>query len=453
MFERAVEEEGREVQRRLYAHHDYFGNVIPSTWFLIATLMGAFIFYRQSLSDAVGALHKFVKPLGEPTTGVDVLLAVVLAIVSFNIIYVVGQLLNGVAAVVLDRVIVKKLLSYPFTLYELKWQQRHENKPDTIILREAMLNATYAVFCVNLIPVVFFELALVAFGRANPYPGSWVQKHLLLTLGLSLLLVFAHFGLPSTRKARETCGIGTDADNNRFALVVGHWLAIVIFATIVGSTIALAGLTEIVLLLPAVNGLLALSDRKMLIRYGIHHKTPAAHQFFVYMRRTFLNTSYMAAKIVGYSSSPDAALIGRALAEARYGSKANDFYWMCQLLLENDAPRSYDTAYHGMAMYTMNRNLCNATAFTAVMSVVAFYVRWPDAFHYSPLVWIAILCVLTYMFFIRYLYLFSGSYCKYVVRAAAFMANRNSPNVLDKSDERVVVRASENDIKSSRTHS
>jgi len=382
MFERAVEEEGREVQRRLYAHHDYFGNVIPSTWFVIISLFGAFIFYRQSLSAGVSAIHRFVKALGEPTTGVDVLIAVVLAIASFNIIYVVGQLLNGVASVVLDRLIVKKLLRYPFTLYEMKWLQREEKRTDSSLLREAMLNATYAVFCVNLIPVVFFEFALVAFGRDHPYAGSWVQRHPLLTIGLSLVLVAAHFGVPRYRKARETCGADDEAAN---ALVVGHWAAIVIIAIFIGVSIAFAGITWVVLLLPVTNAIVAISDRKMLLRYGASYKTPAIRNFFVYVRRTFLNAAYFAAKIVGYSASPDAELIGRALTEAHYGSQANDFYWMCQLRLENEAPRSYDTAYHGMAMYTMNRNLCNATAFIAVISVIAFYVQWPTPYSYFPL--------------------------------------------------------------------
>jgi len=434
MFERAVEEEGREVQRRLYAHHDYFGNVIPSTWFVIASLLGAFIFYRRSLALWVNAIHRFVQPLGEPTTGVDVLIAVVLAIASFNIIYVVGQLLNGVAAVVLDRWIVKKLLRYPFTLYEMKYQKRSDKKTDSIVLREAMLDASYAVFCVNLIPVVFFELALVAFGRVNPYPGSWVQGHPLLTIGLSLLLVLAHFGIPSYRKARETCGGDDEAATNRWELVIGHWTLVVFFSSIVGAVIAFAGITEIVLILPVVNAVVAAGDRKMLLKYGSPYKKPAMRHLFVYIRRTFVNASYLAAKAVGYGTLPDADLIGRALSDARYDSKANDFYWMCQLRLENEAPRLYDTAYHGMAMYTMNRNLCNATAFIAVMSVSAFYVQWPMDYHYSPLVWIAILCVLTYMFFVRYLYLFSGGYCKYVVRAASFMAGRGDSPATSKPD-------------------
>ncbi|MGA8807322.1 MAG: hypothetical protein WB973_05545 [Thermoanaerobaculia bacterium] len=441
------------MQRRLYAHHDYFGNVIPSTWFVIASLLGTFVFYRKSLAAAVDALHRFVQPLGEPTTGVDVLIAVVLAIASFNIIYVVGQLLNGVAAVVLDRLIVKKLLNYPFTLYEMKWRQRAENKTDAMLLREAMLGATYFVFCVNLIPVFFFEAALVAFGRMNPYAGSWVQKHPVFTLILSFLLVVAHFGIPSVRKAREICGRGEDAKNHRFELVIWHAVIISFFAIIIGATIALVGVTEIVLLLPFANLVLGYIDRKMLLTHGPNYKTAATHHVFVYIRRTFLNASYLAAKIVGYSASPDAELIGHALAKARYGSKANDFYWMCQLRLENEAPRSYDTAYHGMAMYTMNRNLCNATAFIAVISVVAFYVQWPDGYRYSPLVWITALCVLTYMFFIRYLYLFSGSYCKYVVRAAAFMANREPSTIVERPKEDLLTLRSTGNVKSSDKHS
>src|ERR1043166_7201744 len=99
MLERVIEEEGREVQRRLYAHHDYFGNIIPSTWFVVGAAAGAFLFYRNETAAGLSAIKTFMRPLGEPTTGVDVLLAVILAIISFNLVYIVGQLLNGVAAV------------------------------------------------------------------------------------------------------------------------------------------------------------------------------------------------------------------------------------------------------------------------------------------------------------------------------------------------------------------
>jgi hypothetical protein len=82
MRQKAIEDHGREVQRRLY----------------------------------------------EPSTGVDVVIALILAVVIFNVVYVLGQLLNGVAAVVLDRVIVKKLLQYPFALCELKSQNTDESR-------------------------------------------------------------------------------------------------------------------------------------------------------------------------------------------------------------------------------------------------------------------------------------------------------------------------------------
>jgi len=422
VFERAIEEEGRDVQRRLFAHHDYFGNVIPSSWFVVGCAVGMFVFYRPELAVAVLSLKSFLRPLGEPSTGVDVVIAVVLAVATFNLIYILGQLLNGVAAVVLDRVIVKKLLKYPFTLYELKWLNRDTNKADTLILREAMLDATYGVFCVNLVPPVFFELALVAFGRENPYPGSWVQLHPLSTIALSVVLVVTHVGLPSLRKAKESCEGSAAAKTMYLELFYGHIIAIVVVATAIGAAIAFGGYTWVVLILPVANIVVAACDRHMLTKYGPKYTSDGMRRVFLYLRRSFLNPSYFAAKLVGYSASPDATLIGKAFSEARYDSRANDFYWMCQLRLENDAPRSYDTAYHGMAMYTMNRNLCNSTAFVAV---AAFYIRWPEGARYSALVWVATLCAFTYMFFIRYLYLFSGLYSKYVVRAAAFLVDRS----------------------------
>jgi hypothetical protein len=430
MLERALEEQSLEVRRRLYAHHDYFGNIIPSSWFVLGTLISAFIFYRPQLTTIALELRDFVRQLGEPTTGVDVVLAILLAIVLFNVIYIIGQLLNGVAAVVLDRLIVKKLLQYPFTLYELKWKNRSTPSADTAMFRQSVLTATYAVFCVNLAPVFFFELALIAFGRENPHAGSWVQRHPAPTLLLSALLVLVHFGIPSFRKAKEVSGSSGDPGSVRLELTFGHMALVVIATFLVGMAIIAIGFTEIVLLLPISNVVVAIADRHLLSKYGVTYKTAGMRAFFIYVRRTFVNPAYFAAKLVGYGSAPAAELIGRAFTEAKYDSTSNDFYWMCQLTIENDAPRTYDTAYHGMAMYTMNRNLCNATAFVVIVSLVAFYAHWPDGYRYVPLLWVAVLCAVTYAFFIRYLYLFSGLYSKYIVRAAAFLADRKPATVV-----------------------
>lgn len=430
MFENTLEDKGREVQRRLYAHHDYFGNIIPSSWFLLGSLTGAFVFYRHELGVAFLRLKAFLQPLGEPSTGVEVVMAIMLAIAAFNVVYVVGQLLNGVAAVLLDRVIVKKLLQYPFTLYEMKWNNRDANLPDGQLFRDAVTKASYAVFCVNLAPVVFFELALVAFGRVNPHAGSWVQRHPTGTVFLSLVLVMVHFGIPSVRKARQVCGEGIETQTMRLELIWGHVTLIVISTAIVSIAISARGQTESILLLPLANVAMAIADRKLLLKYGAGYRSNEMRHVFVYARRTFFNPAYFAAKLVGYGTTPAAELLGKAIAEAKYDSRANDFYWMCQLRLENDAPRSYDTAYHGMAMYTMNRNLANATAFVTIASLVAFYAKWPNGIRYLALAWVGILCVLCYIFFVRYLYLFSGLYSKYVVRTAAFLADRQKPHVI-----------------------
>jgi hypothetical protein len=429
MIEKTIEDQGREVQRRLYAHHDYFGNIIPSSWFLTGAMVGAFVFYRRSLATSLLSVRTFLVPLGEPSTAVDVVIAITLAILLFNLVYITGQLLNGVGSVVLDRLIVKKLLHYPFTLYELKWKNRDAMKTDTEIFREAMVDATYAVFCVNLVPVVFFEFALVAFGRQNPHAGSWVQRNPVLVLFLSILLVIVHFGVPSIRKAREVC-LKLGDPTAVTELVVGHVAVILISAVTIASFLVLLGWSSILLILPAANFAMAFGDRRMLLKFGSAYRSQNMKRVFVYARRTFVNPAYFAAKIVGYGSSPTTDLLGKAFIDAKYDSHANDFYWMCQLRLENDAPRSYDTAYHGMAMYTMNRNLCNATAFIVILSLVAFYVRWPQGVRHSALIWVAGLCVLTYAFFVRYLYLFSGLYSKYVVRTAAFLSDRKTPHLV-----------------------
>ena len=432
MLEKTIEDHGREVQRRLYAHQDYFGNIIPSSWFLIVVSVGAFMFYRPELARLMKAVHRFITSFGEPSTGADVVMAIVLAVITFNVVYVIGQLLNGVAAVVLDRTIVKKLLRYPFTLYELKCQNTDESRSDIDLFRQSVLEASYGVFCVNLVPIVFFELALVAFGRENPHTGSWVQTHPAATTLLTALMVTWHLGIPSLRKAREICEADSAPKDTHLDLFFSHIALLIIGTATVSIAIVGAGLTSIVLILPLTNIVLAVMDRRLLNKRTAEEVDPAQRRVFIYARRTFVNPSYFAAKLVGYGTAPDAGLLRKALAEAKYDSRANDFYWMCQLRLENEAPRSYDSAYHGMAMYTMNRNLCNATALAAVVSVAAFYVRWPEGFRHSTLLWVGILCLFTYMFFIRYLYLFSGLYSKYVVRAAAYLADRQTLHLIAK---------------------
>jgi len=422
----AALEEGLEAHQRLYAHRDYFDYVIPASWFLMGVAGFAFYFYRDVVDGAIKWMKALLHQVGEPTTAMDILAAIILLVVAFNVTYILGHVLNGFAAAVLERVFVRKLLRFPFQLYELKSKDKRKNRNDGERFRDAVLDNPYQVHCANLLPLLFFEVTLLTFARVNPHAGSWVDHHRAATFLLALGAVVAHFGIPHWVPSSRYAA--------RFRDVIGlfrwffwcHIVVLLLIGAIVGWAIAYQGTASVLVVLPLTNLLLALIDRRLRRQGRGRHRRVFVRCLYFYLTLTFVNFAYFGAKLVGYSAAPSRDLIARASRFVGYNSQENDFFWMTHLRVQKEAPTLYATVYHAMSLQGMNRNLSNATAFILAVSVGAFAIKWPEPFRYSALVWIAALAGLSYLFFVRYLFLFSGPHSRYILRAAALLAE-NEP--------------------------
>jgi len=423
-------DEGSAVQRRLYAHHDYFSYIIPSTWFFTGVAFLGLIFYLPDIESGVQACKTVMSRFGEPTTAIDLLVGIVLLVLAFNATFIFGHILNGFAAGFLERVVVRKLLSYPFQLYEMKWNDRGSDRNDGERFRDTVLANPYNVHCVNLFPVLIGELAIFAFARVNGHAGTWVDQHKLLTFALAVLGSMIHFGCPywvkGSRYAKQYPA-GARVFKRLFFIHVA-FLAIV--AGTVGCFIAFQGAAGVLFTLPLGNLLLATVDHRLRRAGRGKHKRAVFRYLYFYLNLTFLNFAYFGAKMVGYGAAPSRDLIGRAKDLVGYTSESNDFFWMAELRIQQKSPEFHGTAYHARALQSMNRNLSNATAFVLLASAVAFTIRWPGGVRHGALIWIAVLAVLTYLFFVRYLFLFAGRHSRFLIRASALLAEEERPQVI-----------------------
>lgn len=426
----SVFEEGRAVQQRLYAHQDYFSYIIPSTWFVLGTATLALVFYQTVVEEAIAWFRHLCSQLGEPTTAFDLLAGIILIVVAFNATYVLGHILNGFAAAVLERVMVRKLLLYPFQLYELKWNDTASDRNDGERFRDAVLGNPYQLHCANLLPFFFLELTVYAFARVNGHTGTWVDEHRLLTFCLAAAITVVHLGFPIWLKgSRHARKHPAGARMFRWCFFV-HIAVLVLVTALIGWAIGYHGKASILFILPLTNWLLATIDRRLRRKGKGRHKKPIVRYFYYYLTVTFMNFAYMGAKMVGYGAAPSRDLIGKAKSLVGYTSESNDFFWMAHLRIQKDAPQLYETAYHSMALQGMNRNLSNATAFVLVVSVVCFVISWPTGYRHGALLWVGALSMLSYLFFVRFLFLFAGRHSRFIIRAAALLAEREQPKII-----------------------
>lgn len=345
-----------------------------------------------------------------------------LVIVVFTLIYALGQLLNGFSALVLDRLVVKKLLKYPFNLY-LRRLRTPASRSDHEILRESMLESSYAIFCLNLVPVFFMELIVTAFsfrlGELPAYLVSYSAKHPIiegaaLSVGATLL-VYLHFGRPSRSRARRYYDSSVLADDILQRFYQRHWTLVLLLIGLV-SSLLWRGLIWSVLLLPALNIFIGLVER-----YAPRPLFLAQlNEFLNYMKACFANPIYFAANLVGYGDLPSPPLIRMVRDEFTPDIDPKDFFWLAYLKIQNRGEGASQTAYHCLATYGMVRNLCNSTAFALTLSVGFFLLRWPVGHGPAVVVWTLTLCGLVYALFARYVYVYGPYFSKYVLRAAAF---------------------------------
>lgn len=428
LAEERAEEELHELRRKFHPHHDYLNLIVPSTWFIIGIFALEFYFYHAAhLKEVLGRLEEVQPFFASAGNSLQFFLALSLFIAGFTAIYVIGQMINGFSALVLDRTLVKKLLKYPFPLYLRRLKTPYDEIDNRGLFRAIVLESSYLVFCLNLIPVVFLELVAWLFSRRVPTFTPWLQVHGLVVAAALILLVYIHFGKPSRRKP-QLYGQQTPKALAHYAeFFLYHCILLVILFIFEFLMIYLVGAVATILLLPVINAVIGLAERRAK-RTGTY-STPYIGHFYDYSRICFTNAIYWAAKLTGYGDIPSTEIIRTVHSAVGPDCAENDFFWLSYLTIQNRGVGSSQTMYHFLAMYGMVRNLCNATACILMVSVAIFWLEWPSKYGQGVAVWSVSLCVLMYALFIRYLYVYGSYFSRYVLRAAAFVFRSTRPHV------------------------
>lgn len=434
-----AEEELHELRRKFHPHHDYLNLIIPSTWYLLGMTGAEFYFYNAShLIAALKLLTGTSQYFTSASTSLQFFLALALFIAGFTAIYVVGQLINGFSALILDRTIVKKLLKYPFEIYQRRLQATVDDPRS--FYRGIVLEASYLMFCINLVPLVFLELVTVLFDMRIPAFSRWIGAHYLVTAPTLACTLWLHYGKPSSKRAIRWTGTGDDSDvvtdYKNFARY--HLLSIAVLFIIEYTVAVTLEHVSAILLLPTINWLIGYAERRLL--HEDAKPTLRTRRVFAYAKACFTNPIYFAAKLTGYAAAPSATLIRSVKTEVGMDLDEGDLFWMTYLTVQNRGSGSSQTVYHFLAMYGMVRNLCNATAMALLSSVAVFWIEWPVNHGQGVAVWSVGLCGLMYILFIRYLYVYGAYFSKYVIRAAAFVLRR--PTTLLRAREQQPAQAS-----------
>ncbi len=421
MLDRVAATSASETGKKLFAHYDYFGYVIPMTWFLFLFVYIERVLFQQG--PLLALWDRFTTQLADflkdKSTPLQIVVSVAVLLLAFNLMYILGHVLNGISALFLDRLLVKKYLKYPTELYLRKMTS--PASADSAIVRRAAIESSYSLTAfLNIGPLVLLELVgfLVTVRRPDLVQLSLLHTNL-IAVAVAVLLRL-HCGWPSMRAAR----VDEEGDYVHQYALLRKWHAVFLlwlFLLLYTAVLAFHSYWPLAVL-PILNLILAFMDKAL--REGVDYRSKIIEKHFLYLRCTFQSWVYFCAQLSGYGHMPSRETLGAALSTVGASrSTPSDFWWLSSICLENLAPRSHPTAYHFMSLSGMNRNLCGSTLL-AIGHFLGLYCA-ERGHHVNAAGFTAFLLVmlsLALLFLLRYLYLYSGYYSKFVVRVAAFLA-------------------------------
>jgi len=447
-IESAVGAHLEDVQKKFHPHHDYLSFVIPSAWFLVGLVILDFRFYDSAIILLyLKRIEEFRSHLQNLSTSLEFFLALVLFVATFSTAYVLGQILNGISALAIDRFVVKKVLKYPFELY----RERYRRPPSEIdthrLFHSLVLQSSYLAVLTTLFPLLAAEAAAIIIAMRHPSARWWFSSHPWITTFVAIATMGLHLGLPSQRFLRYATNrtetqqdLQTPAPPKTISRSVLKFLdritpeqypsffwthvIVFLFASLTSTILLLHGqVVCVIVTLLGYNSILLAIDRS----FKKHHNEtglPSLEKLLFYVRLTFADLATFAANLVGYGETPSTKLIGSLLDSMDPDCHEKDFFWLTYLIVQNEGGGSLPTTYHFLSNYGMVRNLCSSTICLAVASAAAFASNWPLGKGSHAALWILVLFILAYSLFARFLYLYSSYFSKYVLRSAAFALER-----------------------------
>ena len=167
----------QDVVRRLLGPGDYFGCVLPSTWFFGGLIITQYLLFGESaiLQVLLAVLIKGPEEFVKSNVGLGVLYGFLLLAIVFNTVYMFGHLLNSFSSLVIDRAVVRKLLHYPFHIYREAWLRRATDGHE--VFRELVRSSTYGSHLLNVTPVIVVEFLVWAYTQRQRDCAGWIQDH------------------------------------------------------------------------------------------------------------------------------------------------------------------------------------------------------------------------------------------------------------------------------------
>jgi hypothetical protein len=326
-----------------------------------------------------------------------------------------GHILNGFSALIFDRLLVKKLLKYPFQLYIKKKNEKALN--DHEIFRSAVLESSYFdISLINLFPVYFLELVYLIIIVSNPLFKNWFNNHFYLLIFLGILFQVVHFGCPSSRFENMNQAVKLPRLKSTRATYVIFYLSVFL-----AQLVLIIYFKNIMCLIfaPSISFLFVIVSYFYRASRGLGGSVIA--QYFNYTKYSIFNWVYFLANIIDYGSMPSRGIIERSFNLTRINKdeemQSNDFYWLSNIRLQNLLPLSHPTAYSFLSMYGMIRNLLNVTVllftYFLIMMINREYIISGSSIVTLSVIFVLLILIL----YIRYLYLYSGYYSKYLLRA------------------------------------
>ncbi|MBD3276683.1 MAG: hypothetical protein GF388_00130 [Candidatus Aegiribacteria sp.] len=433
--------------RKVYGHYDYFGYLIPCTWFIVASAISVFLVFGPSIDcsdDTICA--EIVKAIENSNAGTMFVLGLVLVVVGFNFVYAIGHILSSLSALLIDRGLVRKVLGYPFSMYGtarrlLKKNEYSEFSSSRIglhILRGK--SDTVSLFWRYISNSIVFSALIILI--LLEYFDSFVSRlSLFWVIPLYALLSIVCIGLPGLayNHAGETY-IDKDAElidairlTKRKGIVVSFHITAVVLLTVSTTILSFILRSSFVSLLVfvVIPVMLLIVSKTLYLKRSFANKLSYCLK---YIGLSLPSIPYWVAKRVNYHRCPSRVVLLED-SNIKDVSDTSDEYWLANIAADHIHGEAHSSLYHFRSMYGMNRNLCAAVTVPIGLSALFIFVHKGCEHPVALTCYSILLMTLGILFFARYLYLYSCYYCKYLIRYTYFIETISSKQDSEESKE------------------
>jgi len=347
--------------------YDFFGYLFPGAVFGIGLLVNWAFFQPGDFDMHAGLTHLSTLFNQFQFVGGVLLLGAIL--VTF---YLLGHVVASFGSLVFEKYFLKGIFGYP-TQYYLNLRERHQRRFSESLYKIVFL-LCHATLIAGVLSIRYSTL-FAAF--------EWLGIALLVMVVFRLVTVFVR---PSVQKAMSKSTGATTAVSASVTAV--HW--------IVANTI----------------------DRVFQMVFGSTDVLKPFHSSFVERFKLKFKADF--GLDVDWLSSGRTSVAAAGVKETKVKVPDTNVFWLSHIYLVQNFPQALPTVRNFLHLYSFTRNVASASFLLIIAALVAHY-NFRQQLHYlevhNVVLYLSSLYVIGVVMLLRYFYLYSSYFTKYILRA------------------------------------